>query len=129
MPEKVIVCGYALCDPCIKIFGHRSPSEKNTYELSECLLYGVSYANSIFRYVPPTAGIRVLSLDGGGVRSIIPLMFLAHLERLLCRFCCFIKDYFDFVCGTSAGKMVTTWKDPLLTRVGGLIVIGMFLLQ
>ncbi|KAF1840101.1 FabD/lysophospholipase-like protein [Cucurbitaria berberidis CBS 394.84] len=114
MPEKVLACGHALCDPCIKIFGRRSHSEKNTYDISECVLCGVSYQNSTFRFVPPTAGIRVLSLDGGGVRGVVPLMFLEHLDNSLAPLGCSVKDHFDFVCGTSAG---------------GLVVIGMFLLQ
>jgi patatin-like phospholipase/acyl hydrolase len=114
MPEKVMACGHALCDSCIKIFGQRSYSERNTFELSECLLCGVSYSSSAFRFVPPTAGIRALTLDGGGVRGVIPLKFLEYIEKTLRKFCCPIQEYFDFVCGTSTG---------------GLIAIGMFLLQ
>lgn len=104
MPEKVLACGHALCDECIKIYGLRSPSEKNTYHLSECVLCGVNYHNSIFRFVPPTAGIRILSVDGGGIRGVIPLMFLQHLDSLLAPLHCSVTDCFDLVCGTSAGK-------------------------
>ncbi|CAI6336998.1 unnamed protein product [Periconia digitata] len=114
MPEKSMACGHAFCDACIKTHGTRSLFEKNTYIHSACLLCGVSYPNSIFRFVPPTAGIRVLTVDGGGVRGIIPLVFLKHIEQLMHNFDCSIKDYFDYVCGTSAG---------------GLVVIGIFLLQ
>lgn len=113
MPEKVLACGHALCDPCIKIYGPRVPSKRNTHKLSQCILCGV-YQNSVFRFVPPTAGIRTLSVDGGGVRGIIPLTFLRHLDVILTPLGCPIQDYFDFVCGTSAG---------------GLVVIGLFLLQ
>lgn len=104
MPEKVMVCGHALCDTCIKIYGRRSHTEKNTYELTECLLCGVTYAKAIFHFVPPTAGIRVLTIDGGGVRGIIPLKFLEHIERLLKNLCCPLRDFFDLACGTSAGE-------------------------
>jgi hypothetical protein len=104
MPEKVLACGHALCDVCIRIFGTRARSERNTYELPECILCGVNHRSSVFRFVPPTAGIRVLSVDGGGVKGIIPLTFLQHLDALLAPLGCSVKDYFDFVCGTSAGK-------------------------
>ncbi|KAF2849419.1 FabD/lysophospholipase-like protein [Plenodomus tracheiphilus IPT5] len=114
MPEKVVACGHALCDSCIRIFGNRSSSEKNTYELAACMLCGVNYQNSVFRFVPPTAGIRMLTVDGGGIRGVVPLMYLQHLDKSLAPLGCAIRDYFDFVCGTSAG---------------GLVVIGMFLLQ
>jgi hypothetical protein len=79
-------------------------TEKNTFEFSECLLCGVNYARSTFRFVPPTAGIRVLTLDGGGVRGVIPLKFLAHMEKMLRKLSCPIYEYFDFVCGTSTGE-------------------------
>ncbi|KAH9873410.1 hypothetical protein IAQ61_004033, partial [Plenodomus lingam] len=114
MPEKVLVCGHALCDTCIRIFGIRSRSDGNQYTLPECILCGVNYRSSTFRFVPPTAGIRILSVDGGGVRGVIPLRYLQHLDGLLAPFGGKVNDFFDFVCGTSAG---------------GLVVIGMFLMQ
>lgn len=30
---------------------------------------------------PPTAGVRILSVDGGGIRGIVPLEFLELLQR------------------------------------------------
>ena len=50
---------------------------------------------------------KILSLDGGGVRGLIPTQILAHLESRLIdelgdpdlR----VIDFFDFICGTSAG--------------------------
>lgn len=70
--------------------------------MSACILCGVK-GEVIFRFVPPTAGARVLSLDGGGVRGVIPLIFLSHLQSLLSQLECPIQEFFDFVCGTSAG--------------------------
>ncbi|KAI9715117.1 MAG: hypothetical protein M1828_001052 [Chrysothrix sp. TS-e1954] len=43
-----------------------------------------------FRFIPPTAGIRMLSLDGGGIE----------------KFGCPIQDHFDLVCGTSSGGLI-----------------------
>lgn len=82
-----------------------------------------------FRFVPPTAGIRMLSIDGGGVRGVIPLVFLQQLDRTLAPLGCAIKDHFDFVCGTSAGKNSKGTPSMQLTIAGGLVAIGMFLLQ
>lgn len=132
MPEKVLPCGHALCDPCIRALGIRSHIDKNTYEIPECILCGVNYRYSIFHFIPPTAGIRILSVDGGGVRGVIPLAFLKHLDLLLALLCCLVKDYFDSVCCTLAGNgmhYALTNNFYLLTYIGGLIVIGMFLLQ
>lgn len=60
-----------------------------------------------FRLKPPTAGLRILSVDGGGVRGVIPLMFLNHFEDELSVLGGYISDCFDYVCGTSAGKTGT----------------------
>lgn len=48
---------------------------------------------------PPT---RILALDGGGMRGIIPLKVLARLERLTGRPTC---ELFDIIVGTSTGGM------------------------
>jgi patatin-like phospholipase/acyl hydrolase len=56
-------------------------------------------------------GIRILSIDGGGVRGgIISLSYLIHLEQRL-KVCtkndkAKILDYFDLVAGTSAGGIL-----------------------
>ncbi|KAK6428218.1 hypothetical protein LTR95_015640 [Oleoguttula sp. CCFEE 5521] len=70
-----------------------------------CLVCGQSDQPATIQLLPPTAGIRVLSLDGGGVKGIIPLTFLGQLEKHLAEFQIPIRDRFDFVCGTSAGGL------------------------
>lgn len=54
---------------------------------------------------------RILSIDGGGIRGIIPGMFLVALERKLKRISgnpdAAIVDYFDFFAGTSTGGILT----------------------
>ena len=47
--------------------------------------------------------IRILSIDGGGVRGIIPAMMLAELER---RMKTPIAELFDYVVGTSTGGIL-----------------------
>ena len=52
----------------------------------------------------PVAGpFRVLAIDGGGIRGIIPAAVLAELERRLARA---IADVFDLVVGTSTGGIL-----------------------
>lgn len=57
----------------------------------------------------PQQPFRVLSIDGGGIRGIIPARFLCELESHIShlkgepvRFC----DYFDLICGTSTGGII-----------------------
>lgn len=66
---------------------------------------------------------KILSIDGGGIRGIIPGMLLAALERRLKRVSgnpdAAIVDYFDFFAGTSTGGILTCLllcpneRDPL----------------
>lgn len=66
---------------------------------------------------------RILSIDGGGIRGIIPGQILIHLEKIFqnksgnpdAR----IADYFDMIAGTSTGGILTCFyliPDP--TRPG-----------
>jgi uncharacterized protein len=50
---------------------------------------------------------RMLALDGGGIRGLVTLGILEHLEQLVCdrtgqRLC----DYFDYIAGTSTGAII-----------------------
>ena len=103
-PDKVFDCGHAVCNMCIRRFGHRSQFEKHSFILQACILCGQIQSQSIFHLIPPTAGIRTLSIDGGGVRGVIPLMFLQRLNEEVAELGCTLQDLFDYVCGTSAGQ-------------------------
>ena len=46
---------------------------------------------------------RVLSLDGGGIRGIIPALVLAHLERQMGAPA---SEFFDLIVGTSTGGIL-----------------------
>lgn len=55
--------------------------------------------------------VTVLSIDGGGIRGIIPSTLLAFLESKLQELDgpnARIADYFDIIAGTSTGGLVTT---------------------
>ncbi|CAM0943824.1 unnamed protein product [Alopecurus aequalis] len=64
------------------------------------------------KFPPPSDGstVTVLSIDGGGVRGVIPGTILAFLEEKLQEFDgpdARISDYFDVIAGTSTGGLVT----------------------
>ncbi|OWM77256.1 hypothetical protein CDL15_Pgr028893 [Punica granatum] len=61
---------------------------------------------------PPTYGnlITVLSIDGGGIRGVIPATILSFLESELQKLDgeeARIADYFDVIAGTSTGGLIT----------------------
>ena len=68
------------------------------------MLCGEQNHRLVISLMPPTDGIRLLSLDGGGVRGVVPLVYLEFLQDRLAELQVPLRDIFDFVCGTSAGK-------------------------
>src|SRR4029079_7149904 len=52
---------------------------------------------------PPPPPLRVLAIDGGGIRGILPAMVLADLERRTNRP---IIDLFDMIVGTSTAALL-----------------------
>ncbi|BAT96843.1 Patatin-like protein [Vigna angularis] len=53
--------------------------------------------------------ITILSIDGGGVRGLIPAVVLNHLEKSLQAWdkSALLADYFDVIAGTSTGGLMT----------------------
>jgi patatin-like phospholipase/acyl hydrolase len=55
--------------------------------------------------------IRILSIDGGGIRGIIPGTILRQLEKILQKMdnnsSCKLGDYFDMIAGTSTGGILS----------------------
>ena len=53
---------------------------------------------------------RILSIDGGGIRGIVPAVVLGHLEETLQHLsnnpAARLADYFDLFAGTSTGSMI-----------------------
>ncbi|KAI3500499.1 hypothetical protein L1887_36321 [Cichorium endivia] len=67
--------------------------------------------NSATTSLSKTSIVTVLSIDGGGVRGIIPATLLSFLESKLQELDgpeARIADYFDVIAGTSTGGLMTT---------------------
>lgn len=107
-PEHPLPCGHVLCTPCVQAYG--TPHGRTIIDMNYCPLHG-NDAKSYFDFSrpisikPPGAGVRVLSLDGGGVRAIIELTILQQIERA------FgvelpIQAFFDLIVGTGTGGLV-----------------------
>jgi patatin-like phospholipase/acyl hydrolase len=59
----------------------------------------------LFRLHPICAGVRALTLDGGGVRGIVELALLEHLDNAI-DLDLPLQDCFDIMIGTSTGGVI-----------------------
>lgn len=99
-PENVLSCEHALCDVCVRNIGEETLMLDEQYEIGACpfcregrLLTGLK---------PLTAGLRVLSIDGGGRRGVIAIGILNMLQGILGN-TWRVQDCFDVAFGTSVG--------------------------
>lgn len=107
-PEHALPCGHVLCTPCIQSYG--LARGKYMFEMAFCPLHheedrGQFQPRWPVQIKPPGAGIRIMSLDGGGVRGIIELMILQEIERNLGPGLP-IQAFIDLIVGTSTGGII-----------------------
>ncbi|KAF3185778.1 hypothetical protein TWF788_003827 [Orbilia oligospora] len=67
-PEHHLKCGHVICTPCLQTYGS---SEAGCITIKSCPLHSyprnqVYQSPQAFAVKPPTAGVRILSLDGTG---------------------------------------------------------------
>ena len=104
-PEHTCSCGHAFCDTCLVNYGRSAPGAPWTISFKRCPLCDVE-VNKVVKLKPPTAGVRVFTSDGGGVRGVVGIRWLKVLESSL-RLPIPIQEHFDLVVGTSSGETKT----------------------
>ena len=107
-PEHPLPCGHVLCSQCVRAFGReRGPC---VIEMTQCPLHcqdseGQFQVRWPIFIKPVGAGVRVLTLDGGGVRGIVELTILQQIENQLGPGLP-IQAFFDLIVGTSTGGII-----------------------
>ena len=125
--EYVLICGHAVCDICVQIFGQALPASEYHYSMRTCTLCQSEFLTA--RLKLPTAGYQILSVDGREPQGIIPLEFMGLIQDLICK--CPLQDLFNDAWGTSSGRIsILTWQACAMADMllGGLIVLSLFLL-
>jgi len=107
-PEYRFPCDHHLCEECVKFFDDTDadkiyPGKVTLEKCPLCADVNKEYWPVEIRVKPPHGGLRVLSLDGGGVRGIVELVVLHRLESSV-GLEIPIGEYFDLIVGTSAGR-------------------------
>jgi hypothetical protein len=122
-PEHVLSCGHSVCEKCVRIFGIGVIGIEQRFMLTGCVLCQ-DHSSLAVSLKPPTAGVRIMSIDGGGTRGVLPLQHMLLLQEAVGD--CSLNDLFDLAVGTSSGKSIKPLSRLFLTRAGGFIVLGLF---
>lgn len=103
VPENTLSCGHAICDNCVRNIGHKTSNFDCQYQIDACMLCHLGQLSIGLR--PLTAGLRILSVDGGGTRGVIIVGFMEIFQNLL-EETWKIQDLFDSAYGTSVGELI-----------------------
>ncbi|KAF4637022.1 hypothetical protein G7Y89_g1060 [Cudoniella acicularis] len=102
-PEHTLSCGHVLCTSCVKEYGY--VKSRTMVEILECPLElnSTSPPQSIY-FKPKAAGIRVLLLDDGGIRSFMQIEVLRLLENEFNNQIP-VQFFFDLIIGNGSGSI------------------------
>lgn len=103
-PQTTLPCGHSICYLCLSIFCHHDASDPGLVHIHNCVVCRARLVRVTIRVPPPTAKIRILSLDGGGIRGAGELECLAALESQI-RLPYPVIRHFDVCFATSCGKL------------------------
>jgi hypothetical protein len=104
-PQRHASCGHSFCEVCIRTLGKAVPRRESRFAM-KCIM--CNNGNVLADIKPKTAGIRIISIDGGGSRGIVPLETMKMLQDLLLDTP--LNEQIDFAAGTSSGKLSTPIK-------------------
>lgn len=107
VPDHMLECGHAFCAQCVQELGKRSEYYELGWVVNSCNLCQSSWQDGrhYFLLHPICAGVRALTLDGGGIRGIVEISLLekvcASIDLEL-----HLRDCFDIIVGTSTGMFL-----------------------
>ncbi|KAH7087111.1 hypothetical protein FB567DRAFT_526936 [Paraphoma chrysanthemicola] len=110
-PQHVLRCGHVICTRCVKGYCRREGVTANVDSvllLDYCPLHSKATrweTPFIVRFKPAHAGVRILCLDGGGMRGIVELEVLRAIQSEI-GWKLPVRVFFDLIVGTSTGGII-----------------------
>lgn len=115
-PQYGFPCGHIICENCVIIFGDCCLDDPWIFKVNSCFLCGVKIPKEItVKTHPPTAGVGVLCVDGGGARGVLPLKSMKRIEDRI-GLSIPLQRFFKVAFGVSSGE--SPWRSrssPILT--------------
>ncbi|KAK8121780.1 hypothetical protein PG984_010450 [Apiospora sp. TS-2023a] len=114
--EHCLPCGHVLCTQCLQGYGEQR--NVHGYRIFGCPMEEIDGGREeacIIYVKPASAGVRILTLDGGGIRGVVELEVLEQIEIALGGIP--IQCFFDLVVGTSTGGLVALGLGSMQWRV------------
>lgn len=106
VPDHMLECGHAFCEQCVRELGTPSEYFEYGWVLNACVLCQSTWQDgrNLFRLKPRCAGVRVLTLDGGGIRGMVEISLLEKLHTEI-DIDIPLREFFDLIIGTSTGEL------------------------
>ncbi|KAI1204747.1 uncharacterized protein F4807DRAFT_446063 [Annulohypoxylon truncatum] len=111
IPEHPLPCGHVICSSCLMAVA-KPLGRGGFFWLESCPLAShKSWEKPWIGVIKPNqAGIRMMSLDGGGIRGVMELEILMKIQKSLGGIP--ISEFFDLLVGTSAGGIIALGLGP-----------------
>jgi hypothetical protein len=104
-PQYSLHCGHVVCENCVLIFGEVDENDPWMYNIHQCFLCGEKMPEQVtIRTHPPTAGVGILCLDGGGARGMLTLGMMKRIQDRIGLPIPFQK-FFKVAFGISSGRL------------------------
>ena len=77
IPQYILSCGYLVYNTYVKTFRKGALGAKYKFTILECILYRAGSLTILIKL--PTYRVRILGINSGGIRGVVPLEFLILL--------------------------------------------------